>query len=94
MHELEAIGRVLLVGLIFGAGLPALFAVGLRTYALGQGDADADGTTHAQNPALKAAGWVLFFLIAAIIVVAVLWIARASINYHLHINLFPFAPTK
>ena len=29
MHYLESILRVLLVGLVLGAGLPAVFAVGL-----------------------------------------------------------------
>ncbi|MFW0795316.1 hypothetical protein AAFP30_15995 [Gordonia sp. CPCC 205515] len=94
MSEFEAIAKVLVIGLIFGAGLPALFAVGMRAYAAGEGGTDANGAVHAPNPALKYVGWFLFILISAIIVIAVLWIARNSINYHLGINLFPWAPKK
>lgn len=94
MSELEAIAKVLVVGLIFGAGLPALFAVGMRAVAAGEGGTDTNGVAHAPTPALKYVGWFLFLLIAAIIVIAVLWIARASIYYHLGIDLFPWASKK
>ncbi len=43
MHYLESILRVLLVGLVLGAGLPAIFAIGLRAYSVGAGGVDADG---------------------------------------------------
>lgn len=33
MNYLEAIGKVLVVGLILGAGLPAVFAAGLVAYS-------------------------------------------------------------
>ena len=94
MSTVEAIFRVLVVGLLFGAGLPALFAVGMRAYAAGEGGVDADGVTQAPHPAMKIVGWALFALVGLIIITAVLWIARASINYHLGINLFPWAPKK
>ncbi|MBT0565940.1 hypothetical protein [Williamsia sp. CHRR-6] len=94
MDTLESIVKVLVVGLALGAGLPAVFAIGLRLYANGSGATDADGTTHAPNPALRALGVALFVLISAVIVVGILWIARTSINYHFGVNLFPFAPVK
>lgn len=37
MSYLEAILKVLAVGLVLGAGLPALFAVGLVAYSRGAG---------------------------------------------------------
>jgi hypothetical protein len=46
---LEAAGQVALVALLLGAGLPALFAIGVRSFALagsaGSPDADGDTTT-------------------------------------------------
>ena len=36
--DLHALWQILVVGLIAGAGLPALFAVGLRALSLGGGD--------------------------------------------------------
>ncbi|BCI51515.1 hypothetical protein NIIDNTM18_07930 [Mycolicibacterium litorale] len=91
MVHLESILRVLVVGLILGAGLPALFAYGLVAYSAGAGGTDADGTTHAPNPALKYLGIALFTLVAAVILVALLWITRSTIEHHFGVNLFPFA---
>lgn len=90
MIYLESIFKVLLVGLVLGAGLPALFAVGLVAYSSGAGDAEADGTAHAPNPALKFAGLFLFAIVALVIVVALLWITKGTINHHFGIDLFPF----
>ena len=89
MHYLESILRVLVIGLLLGAGLPAVFAVGLRAYSSGAG-----GTAHAANPALKFVGLALFAFVAAAIVVAILWITRATIIHHFDVDLFPFLPKK
>lgn len=89
MHTAEAIGRVLIIGLIFGAGLPAVFAFGLRLHAAGNGDANVEGTVTAPNPALKAAGYVLFGLVALAIVFGLLWITRQTILYYTDIQIFP-----
>jgi hypothetical protein len=94
MQEFEAIFKVLVIGLALGAGLPALFAVGLRLFAAGSGDTAADGSTTATNPALRAAGIALFVVIGAVILLGILWITRTTINYHFGVNLFPFAPVK
>ncbi|NDK91683.1 hypothetical protein GYA93_19195 [Gordonia desulfuricans] len=89
MHTLEAIGKVLIVGLLFGAGLPAIFAVGLRLQAAGSGDANADGTVTAPNPALKFAAYVLYALVLAAIVFGILWITRQTILYYTDVKIFP-----
>ncbi len=94
MHYLEASLRVLIVGLILGAGLPALFAVGVLTYNAGNGGVGANGTARAANPLLKAVGALLFALVAAIILVAILWITRNTIQHHFGVNLFPFIAKK
>lgn len=80
-----AAGRVLLVGALFGAGLPALFALGLRLHAAGAGD--VDGST-ARRPALTAAGYALFGVVIAAVLLGVLWITRNSLHHYLGISLF------
>ena len=90
MIYLESIFKVLVVGLLLGAGLPAIFAYGLVAYSAGAGNTDADGTTHAPNPALKFLGLALFTFVGAVILVALLWITRTTIEHHFGINLFPF----
>jgi len=94
MHYFESILRVLAVGLILGAGLPATFAVGLRLYSSGVGGVGADGTAQKANPALKFLGVLLFVLVSAVIVVAILWITKATINHHFGVDLFPFVAKK
>ena len=89
MHYLEASFRVLLVGLVLGAGLPALFAIGVRTYSAGAG-----GDLRAANPALRVMGLLLIAFVALVIVVAILWITRNTIHHHFGVDLFPFIKKK
>ena len=46
----ESILKVLVVGLLLGAGLPAIFAYGLVAYSAGAGSTEADGTTAGTQP--------------------------------------------
>ena len=92
MTYLEAILKVLAVGLILGAGLPAVFAVGLVAFSKGSGGVGNDGTTTAPNPALKGAGLLLFTLVAAVIVIAILYITKGTIQHHFGFNPVAFLP--
>lgn len=88
MHYLESVLRVLVIGLILGAGLPAVFAVGLVAYSRGSGDVSAP------NPVLKLFGLALFAVVALVIIAAVLWITRGTIIHHFDVDLFSFLPRK
>lgn len=90
MDIVESIGKVLIVGLVLGAGLPALFATGLRLFAQGGGDVNADGTVSDSNPVARAAAYVIFGFVALVIVVGLLWITRQTILYYTGVKLFPF----
>ena len=82
-----AAGRVLVVGLLFGAGLPALFAIGMRLQSAGSGKVtgEAPGT---RRPLLTAAGWIVFALVLAAVLAGVLFITRLSIYHYFGISLF------
>ena len=90
MHYLEAILKVLAVGLILGAGLPAVFAFGLVAFSAGAGGTQEDGSVTQPNPALKAVGLVLFAAVAAVIVIAILYITKTTIIHHFGFNPVPF----
>jgi hypothetical protein len=90
----ESILKVLVVGLLLGAGLPAVFALGIRAYSSGAGGANDDGTTTAPNPALKYLGIALFVFVGWVIVTAIFWITRTTIIHHFGVDLFPFMPKK
>ena len=94
MTYLESILKVLMVGLFLGAGLPAVFAIGLVAYSNGAGGTEADGTVHAPNPILKYFGMALFLIVGWVIITAVFWITRTTIIHHFGVDLFPFMPKK
>jgi len=92
MTYVEAILKVLAVGLVLGAGLPAIFAVGLVAYSRGSGGTEADGAAVAPNPALKALGLALFATVSVVIVIAILYITKTTIIHHFGVNPVPFLP--
>ncbi|OAN32512.1 hypothetical protein [Mycolicibacterium iranicum] len=95
MVYLESILKVLGIGLLLGAGLPAVFALGLVAYSRGAGsDATDGGAAVAPNPAIKFLGVALFVFVGWVILTAVLWITRGTIIHHFGIDLFPFLPKK
>ena len=94
MHYLESIVTVLVVGLVLGAGLPALFATGMLAYSFGAGGEEADHLVHKANPPLKYLGILLFLLVSFVIVTAVAWITRSTIIHHFGVDLFPMFPKK
>ncbi len=63
LAALDAAWKVLLVGLLLGAGLPTLYSVGVRQLALAGDTADP-----ARASARRATAWVIF----AVVMVAVL----------------------
>ena len=94
MHYLESIFTVLLVGLVLGAGLPAVFATGMLAYSFGAGGEEADHLVHKANPPLKYLGILLFLVVGFVIVTAVAWITRSTIIHHFGVDLFPMFPKK
>jgi hypothetical protein len=89
MTYLEAISKVLIVGLILGAGLPAVFAAGMVAFSSGAGGEHSDGTVTAPNPVLKYLGLLLFVFVGAVILIAILWITRTTIVHHFGVDPFP-----
>ena len=94
MRYLESILNVLVVGLILGAGLPALFATGMLAYSHGAGGEEADHLIHKPNPALKYLGILLFVAVAFVILTGVAWITKSTIMHHFGVDLFPMVSKK
>jgi hypothetical protein len=59
---LEGAWKVLLASLILGAGLPALFALGIRSLAWGAGG-EAEVSEARPQPIGTVLGWVLFAVV-------------------------------
>ena len=75
---LESVWKILLVGLILGAGLPALFAVGVRGLAIGNGHESADGAVHKPNPLGNVLAAIAFLIVIAAIVLGILIIVSSG----------------
>jgi hypothetical protein len=75
--------KILLFSMLAGAALPGVFALGIRLHAVGAGHVPAaDGAPGQKNPALVAIAWAIYALVVAVIIIALLYIARDFIAHH------------
>jgi hypothetical protein len=82
----EATVKILVFSLLAGAALPGLFAVGIRLQAAGAADG-TETTAGGPRPLLVGLAWMIYALVATVVVVGVLYIARDFIAHHTH---YPF----
>lgn len=75
-----AIGQVLLIGLLVGAGLPALFSVGIRAMAYGTGG-DAELSHATGHPVGKLVGYLCFALVLACICLGISIVVSSGLGY-------------
>jgi membrane-associated phospholipid phosphatase len=86
MHNLgfalDSAWKVLLTCLVLGAGLPALFAVGIRALAHGAGgepEVDESGVSApASHPAATLAGYACFAVAAIAVLLGIAFIVAAG----------------
>lgn len=72
----NALWQVLAVGLLLGAGLPTIFALGLRTLFGGQLGVDENGEAVNAKPTLirSVVGYACFAIIVAVVLAGIVWI--------------------
>jgi hypothetical protein len=88
-----AVFQIIVAGLIIGAGLPALFSIGVRLNAEGVGVVSHDGAPAQKNPMLNGLSWILFAVVFAAVIIGVLFIARDFIAHNTGLYLLG-APHK
>jgi hypothetical protein len=79
----EAAWKVLIAGLVLGAGLPALFAAGVRLTSLGVSETPGpDGTlaTHGSRPLPVALGWLCYLIAALAVLLGITVIVAAGLG--------------
>ena len=87
----QAIIRVAALALLFGAGIPVLVSLGMRCMT---GDPIRDdngvivGDTEASTQ-MKVLGWTVYAVLAAVILLGIVWVAKDSLNHYFGWNLFP-----
>lgn len=85
----NALGQVVLISVLVGAGLPALFAFGVRALALGSGGA-AEVDHRPGRPALTVVAYLCFALVLAVIAAGITIIVSSGLGYHVSFdNVIP-----
>ncbi|MEV0298063.1 hypothetical protein [Nocardia sp. NPDC050710] len=85
--NLNSLGKVTIAALVLGAGLPVVFAFGVRLWSSAD-SVGPDGTAARRNyPALVGA-LVCFALIIAAIITGILYTAKAFLAAKFGIHLF------
>ncbi|WP_040160871.1 hypothetical protein [Nigerium massiliense] len=78
---LTAIGQVLLIGVLIGAGLPAIFAFGIRFLAYGAGG-DAEVSHEKPHPLGTVLGYLCIAIVLAVILLGIAIIVSSGFGYH------------
>lgn len=82
IHTLDSLWQVVLVGLLLGAGLPSVFALGMRSLASGR-------TEDGRAGVLGRAGAVVCFAVVVIAIVAgILLLTADFLSNSLGIHVF------
>jgi hypothetical protein len=80
--EWHALWKILVVGIILGAGLPALFATGIRSMAYGTGgEAEqhaAGGALAAPHPVGRTIAYVCFAVVLLIVALGIVYIVATG----------------
>ncbi|GGK77264.1 hypothetical protein [Ornithinimicrobium pekingense] len=84
-NALQGAAQVLLVGLVLGAGLPAVFALGIRALAWADGG-DAEVTHGRPQPVGRLLAAVCFGLVAAGVLLGLAVIVSGGIGYELGLD--------
>ncbi|HWS31830.1 MAG TPA: hypothetical protein VN408_03695 [Actinoplanes sp.] len=102
MHNLgfalDGAWQVLIAGLALGAGLPILFALGIRSLAWGAGAASVTSTgvtTATRRPLGTVLGYALFAVVIIGVLLGLTFIVASGFGYKLDFaNLYPTLVAK
>lgn len=93
MHTLsllwDSAWKVALVSIVLGAGLPALFAIGVRGLAIGNGHESADGAVHRPNPLGNIVAGIAFLIVIVAIFLGLAVIVSKGFGYEMGFEPFP-----
>lgn len=79
---------VFLAGLVFGAGLPILYAVAVRLMS-GTATETADGAIRAEvSPVARWIAYIIFVVLVLAVLTGIVWIAKDFLYAYTGFNLF------
>lgn len=77
----NSIWQVLAIGLLVGAGLPAIFAVGIRAMAAGAGGSAEIDSSQRPNPVARVLGILCFAVVVGAILLGISIIVSSGFGY-------------
>jgi hypothetical protein len=83
---LQAGAQVLFAALLLGAGLPAIFALGMRGLAFGAGGTAEVGVDTQPHPVGKLLAGLCFGAVIVAILLGIAWIVGTGMGYSLVFN--------
>ena len=83
---LQAGVQVLFAALLLGAGLPAIFALGMRSLAYGAGGTAEVAVDSTPRPIGKVLAAVCFGVVIAAILLGITWIVATGMGYSVVFN--------
>lgn len=90
MHTFDAIaaslGEVTLIALILGAGLPVIFAIGVRFWSMET--ATANGAPAGRNTVAQAIAYLCFAIVVIAVLLGIIYIAKDFISHTFDVQLF------
>lgn len=95
---LDGAWRVLMISLVLGAGLPSVFAFGIRAMAFGQGgDAEVHGSgaAPAPHPLGRVVAIACFAIVLAVVALGITFIVATGFGKNLSFeHIYPTLVTK
>ena len=91
---LDAAWKVLIAGLVLGAGLPAIFALGIRSMAYGVGG-DAEISHARPHPIGRIGGYICFAIVLAAIALGITFVVASGFGKELSFeHIYPVIQDK
>jgi len=84
VHTIQSLWQVLVIGLVFGAGVPIVVAFGIRFLAPAE---DVEVAT-VRRPLQTAAGYACFTVAVVAVVLGIAWIMKDFLAADLGIHIF------
>lgn len=81
---LDGAWKVLLAGLLLGAGVPVLFSLAVSGLAMAEGGEAAQG--DAPKPIGRVIALIFFVIILLLVVFGLTWLIVTSLGYHVGFN--------
>jgi hypothetical protein len=80
---LQAGAQVLFAAILLGAGLPAIFALGMRALALGTGGSAEVDVAAPPHPLGKALAGLCFGVVLVAVALGITWVVATGMGYGL-----------